>query len=90
MMDTDGRLLMVNLTPADLQDAEGAEETIRATRKRWPRLRHLLAGGAYDWGKLMSAAAYRDFVIEVVRKMERRRVSRSCHARGWSRGALAK
>ena len=28
-----------------------------------------LADGAYDRGKLVSAAAYRDFVIEVVRKL---------------------
>jgi putative transposase len=70
VVDTDGRLLMVNLTLADLQDAEGAQEIIRAIRKRWPSLKHLFADGAYDRGKLMSAGAYRDFVIEVVRKLE--------------------
>lgn len=35
-VDTDGRLLMVNLTPADIQDAQGAERIIMAVRKRWP------------------------------------------------------
>ena len=69
-MDTDGRLLMVNLTPADVQDAAGAEAIIKAVRKRWPWLKHLFADGAYDRGKLMSAAAYRDFVVEIVRKLE--------------------
>lgn len=68
-MDTDGRLLMVNLTAADVQDAAGAEQIVKAVRKRWPWLKHLFADGAYDRGKLMSAAAYRDFVIEVVRKL---------------------
>jgi transposase len=68
-VDTDGRLLMVKLTPADVQDAEGAEAIIKAIRRRWPWLRHLFADGAYDRGKLMNAAAYRDFVIEIVRKL---------------------
>lgn len=66
--DTDGRLLMVNLTPADVQDAEGAEAIIKAIRRRWPWLRHLFADGAHGRGKLMSAAACRDFTLEVVRK----------------------
>ena len=69
-VDTDGQLLMVNLTPADVQDAEGAEAIITAIRKRWPWLKHLLADGAYDRGRLMSQAAYRDFVIEIVRKLD--------------------
>lgn len=68
-VDTDGRLLMVNLTPADVQDADGAEAIIKAIRRRWPWLKHLFADGVYDRGKLMSAAAYRDFVIEIVRKL---------------------
>ena len=58
-VDTDGRLLMVNLTTADVQDAAGAEAIIVAVRKRWPWLKHLFADGAYDRGKLMSKAAYR-------------------------------
>jgi putative transposase len=68
-VDTDGRLLMVNLTTADVQDAAGAEAIIKAVRRRWPWLKHLFADGAYDRGKLASAAAYRDFTIEVVRKL---------------------
>ena len=61
---------MVNLTPADVQDAAGAEQIIAAVRKRWPWLKHLFADGAYDRGRLASAAAYRDFVVEVVCKLE--------------------
>ena len=68
-VDTDGRLLMVNLTRADVQDAAGAERIIQAIRQRWPWLKHLFADGAYDRGKLMGKAAYRDFVVEVVRKL---------------------
>ena len=68
-VDTDGRLLTVKLTPADVQDAEGAEAIIKAIRQHWPWLKHLFADGAYDRGKLMSEATYRDFVIEIVRKL---------------------
>ncbi len=70
VVDTDGRLLMVNLTPADVQDAAGAEQIIKAIRKRWPWLKHLFADGAYERGKLMRQAAYRDFVIEIVHKLK--------------------
>ncbi len=68
-VDTDGRLLMVNLTTADVQDAAGAEEIVRAVRKRWPWLKHLFADGAYDRGRLASLAAYKDFTLEIVRKL---------------------
>lgn len=59
----------MNLTATDVQDTAGADRIIQAVRKRWPWLKHLFADGAYDRGKLMSAAAYRDFVVELVRKL---------------------
>lgn len=68
-VDTDGRLLMVKLTTAEVQDAAGAERIIAAIRKRWPWLKHLFADGAYDRGKLMSKAACHGFVVEIVRKL---------------------
>ena len=37
-VDTDGRLLMVNLTTADISDAQVILDTIRA---RWPWVKHL-------------------------------------------------
>jgi putative transposase len=61
---------MVNLTSADVQDAAGAEAIVAAVRKRWPWLKLLFADGAYDRGRLMSAAASRDFMAEVVRMLE--------------------
>ena len=69
-VDTDGRLLMVNLTPADISDSAGAQAILDAIRKRWPWLKHLFADGAYDRVQLMDKAAFLDFVIEVVRRME--------------------
>ena len=69
-VDTDGRLLMVNLTTADISDSAGAQMILDAIRKRWPWLKHLFADSAYDRGKLMDKAVFLDFVIEIVRKME--------------------
>lgn len=70
VVDTDGRLLMVNLTPADLSDSAGAQMILDAIRKRWPWVKHLFADGAYDRTRLMDKAAFLDFVIEVVRRID--------------------
>jgi putative transposase len=69
-VDTDGRLLMVNLTPADISDRAGAQSIPDAIRKRWPWLKHLFADGACDRGKLMAKTVFRDFIIEVVRRTD--------------------
>jgi putative transposase len=49
----------------------GAQMILDAVRKRWPWLTHLFADGAYDRGKLMSKAAFLDFVVEIVRRIDR-------------------
>ena len=69
-VDTDGRLLMVNLTTADIADAAGAQAILDGIRRSWPWVKHLFADGAYDRGRLMDKAVFKDFVIEVVRKIE--------------------
>ncbi|MFT9088939.1 MAG: IS5 family transposase [Acetobacter okinawensis] len=69
-VDTDGRLLMVNLTPADISDSAGAQMILDAIRKRWPWVKHLFADGAYDRLQLMDKAAYLDFVVEVIRRRD--------------------
>lgn len=69
-VDTDGRLLMVNLTTADISDSAGAQAILDAIRKRWPWIKHLFADGAYDRRKLMDAAAFKDFVIEIIRRID--------------------
>ena len=69
-VDTDGRLLMVNLTPADISDSAGAQAILDAIRKRWPWLKHLFADGAYDRTQLMDKAAFLEFVVEVVRRID--------------------
>lgn len=52
-VDTDGRLLMVNLTPADIADSTGAQAVLEAVRRRWPGVKHLFADGAYNRTALM-------------------------------------
>ncbi|CAM5334804.1 hypothetical protein ATER59S_00023 [Aquamicrobium terrae] len=69
-VDTDGRLLMVNLTPADISDSAGAQAILDGIRKRWPWVKHLFADGAYDRLKLMDKAAYLDFVVEIIRRSD--------------------
>src|ERR1700678_2347570 len=69
-VDTDGRLLAVNLTTADISDSAGAHMILGAIRKRWPWVKHLFADGAYDRLNLMDKAAYLDFVIEIIRRSD--------------------
>lgn len=69
-VDTDGRLLMVNITPADISDSAGAQTILDGIRKRWPWVKHLFADGAYDRLQLMDKAAFLDFVIEVIRRSD--------------------
>jgi transposase len=70
-VDTGGRLLMVNLTPADISDSAGAQIILDGIRKRWPWVKHLFADGAYDRLQLMDKAAYLEFVIEVIRRSDK-------------------
>ena len=70
-VDTDGRLLMVNLTTADISDSAGAQVILGGIRKRWPSVKHLFADGAYDRLKLMEKASYLDFVVEVIRRSDK-------------------
>src|SRR6202008_2181610 len=63
VVDTDGRLLMINLTTADISDSAGAQAILAVIRKRWPWIKHLFADGAYYRTTLMDKAALLDFVL---------------------------
>jgi transposase len=69
-VDTDGRLLMVNLTPADISDSVGAQAILDGIRKRWPWVKHVFADGAYDRIQLMDKAAFLNFTIEIIRRCD--------------------
>ena len=69
-VDTDGRLLMVNLTTADVSDSAGAQLILDGVRRQWPWLKHPFADGAYDRTKLLDKAAFRDLILEIVRRTD--------------------
>src|SRR5271167_443481 len=69
-VDADGRLLMVNLTTADISDSAGAQAILEGVRKRWPWVKHLFADGAYDRTQLMDKAAFRDFTIQIIKRSD--------------------
>ncbi len=47
LTDTDGRLLMAAVSPADLHDNHGGVALLRASRQFWPFLAHCFADRAY-------------------------------------------
>jgi transposase len=69
-VDTDGRLLAVNLTPADVADSTGALLVLDALKQKWPGVKHLFGDAAYDRRKFMDKAAFLDFTVEVVRRLQ--------------------
>jgi putative transposase len=83
VVDTDGRLLTVNLTAADIQDVAGAEAIVAAIRRRWPWLRHLFANGAYDRGRLMSLATYHSLPSKWCANWPLSRALSPYYAAGW-------
>ena len=68
VVGTDGRLLVMNLTLADIADSAGAQMVLDGLIKRWPWVKHLFGDAAYDRMQLMDKAAFLDFTVEVVRR----------------------
>lgn len=56
-VNTDGRLLAVNLTPADVADLTGALAVLDALKQKWPGLKHLFGDAADDHRALRDKAA---------------------------------
>ncbi|NKJ00378.1 transposase [Novosphingobium sp. SG707] len=71
-VDSDGRLLMINLTTGDISHSAGDQAILNGIRKRRPWIKHLFADGFYDCLKLMGKASYLDFVIAVIRRSDNR------------------
>lgn len=65
-VDTHGRLLAVNLTPADIADLPGAQLVLNALVMRWPWVKHIFGDAAYDRRTLLDKAVFLDFTVEVV------------------------
>ena len=69
-VDTDGLLLAINLTTADIADSTGAQLVLEALVNRWPWVKHLFGDAAYDRQTLLDKAAYLDFTVEIVRGLQ--------------------
>lgn len=69
--DTEGSLLVVLVHAANVQDNHGAVPLLRATRRRFPRLRHVFADRVYRGEKLRNAIADTGrWTIEIVTRSQ--------------------
>ena len=63
LTDTDGRLLIAAVSPANLHDSQGGVALLRASRDLWPFLAHCFADRAYQGERVGTATA---ITIEIV------------------------
>lgn len=66
MVDTDGRALMIQAHPADIQDRDGAPPLLTASRASFPFVERVFADRAYNADRVRAATA---IAIEVVKKI---------------------
>ena len=83
-VDTDGRLLMVGLTTADISDSAGAQMILDGVRKRWPWLNICSPtapmSAPNSWTRPPSSTSPSRSSADPIPP----RASRSSHAAGWS------
>jgi putative transposase len=65
MVDTDGRLLVAQIHPADVQDRDGAVPLLKASRRSFPFVELSFADSAYASDRVRKATS---IAIEIVRK----------------------
>jgi hypothetical protein len=83
MVDTDGRALMLQVHPADVQDRDGAMPLLKASRPRFPFVTLAFADTAYAAARVSSATS---IVIRIVRKISGQ-VGFEVHPRRWVVGS---
>lgn len=66
MVDTEGRLLQLHLSTADVQDRDGAVPLLKASRRRHPFVERAFADSAYNSPRVADATV---IAIEIVRKI---------------------
>lgn len=66
MVDTEGRLLQLHLSTADVQDRDGAVPLLKASRRRHPFVERAFADSAYNSPRVADATF---IAIEIVRKI---------------------
>ena len=66
MVDTDGRALVIQAHPADIQDRDGAVPLLKASRAAFPFVERAFADSAYNADRVRDATS---IAIEVVKKI---------------------
>ncbi len=66
MVDTDGRILVVQAHPANVQDRDGAIPLLQASRRSFPFVERAFAGSAYGAQRVKDATC---IAIEVIKKI---------------------
>jgi putative transposase len=66
LVDTDGRALEVQVQPASVQDRDGAQSVLKASRARFPFIQTVFADSVYAGDKVANATS---IVVEIVRKL---------------------
>jgi putative transposase len=79
MVDTDGRLLALEVGPACVQDRDGAVPLLKTSRRRFPFVQLAFADSAYAADRVRDATC---IAIEIVRKIPNQ-VGFEVHPRRW-------
>ena len=79
LVDTDGRALKLHVHSAGLQDCDGAEPLLRASRPSWPFVELVFADAGYQGPRVAQCSPIR---VEVVRRADGQ-VSFAVIARRW-------
>jgi transposase len=66
LVDTDGRALLLQVTPADVQDRDGGVSLLKASRRLFPFIERVFADTAYAAERVTNATRV---VVEIVRKL---------------------
>ena len=69
--DTEGNLVGLQVHAADIQDRDGAVETLASIRRLYPWLRHIFADGGYAGDKLKAALAEMGrWTVEIIKRCD--------------------
>jgi transposase len=79
MVDTEGRLLVIQVGPASIQDRDGAVPLLQASRRSFPFVEQAFADAAYACERVKQATC---IAIEIVHK-PREQVGFAVHPRRW-------
>ena len=81
MVDTDGRALVIQAHPADVQDRDGAVPLLKASRRSFPFVELAFADSAYAAERVHEATS---IAIEIVKKIADQVGFQVLPAAGWS------